>query len=309
MRARAGAIVPLRVLALIAFVAALLPASVASAQNEDAGATAAAKQESDPGAGKDPDTTRSGYWAEGSARPFFATSIDLGYLYLRPRAIVGYGRPFWTWIGFEANPQVSQRFLGAYAGVRAELPFFDLRLGSRYVFSFQQAQLRPREEYGRLQLESRELPRLTYYDLEAELTGAIPFGPGSVLLLGTANRILGVPKDVFVFDQVLRVIVDPPWVYRGRIGFGMRLGPTGRIGMGLVGEVLHVPERHASTIRAGIIATASLSNHLEVIGSFIPPFVGPDTLGIAQGDFGQLGIRYRWATGTPNEAMVVPVVF
>lgn len=283
--------------------------SPAHAQNEDAGANAVAKPTVNPDEGKDPDTTRSRFWSEGPPRPFFATAIDLGYLYLRPRAIVGYGRPFWTWIGFEANPQVSQRFLGGYAGIRGELPFFDLRLGSRYVFSFQQAYLRPREEYGRLQLESRELPRSTYYDFEAEVSGAVPFGPGSVLLLGTANRIMGVPRDVYVFDQVLRVIIAPPWVYRGRAGYGIRVGPTGRIGLGLVGEVLHVPARHASTVRAGLIATATLSNHLEVIGSFIPPLVGPDTLGIAQGDFAQLGIRYRWATGTPNEATVVPVVF
>ncbi len=304
MRASARALAAWMVSAL-----ALSWSAPALAQNEDAGANAVAKAPVEPGEGKDPDTTRARFWSEGAPRLFFATSTDLGYLYARPRAIVGYGRPFWTWLGFEANPQVSQRFLGAYAGLRGELPFFDLRLGTRYAFSFQQAYLRPRAEYGRLQLESRELPRSTYYDLEAELTGAVPLGPGSLLLLGTANQIRGVPKDVYVFDQVLRVIVAPPWVYRGRLGYGIRVGPTGRIGVGLVGEVLHVPARQASTFRAGFIATATLSNHLEVIGSFIPPLVGPDTLGIAQGDFAQLGIRYRWATGTPNEATVVPVVF
>ena len=259
--------------------------------------------------GKAPDTTRSHFWAEGPARWFFATTIDLGYLYLRPRGAIGYGRPFWTWIGVEANPQVSQRFLGGYAGVRAELPFVDLRVGSRYVFSFQQAYLDPREAYGRLELESRDRARGTYLSYEAELSGAVPLGPGSVLLLGTASKLTGVPKDLYVFDQTLRVVVKPPYVVRGRIGYGVRMGYSGKIGIGIVTEVLHVPERSTSIVRAGIIATATLSNHLEVIGSFVPPIIGPDTLGIAGGDFGQLGLRYRWATGGASEPMVVPVAF
>jgi hypothetical protein len=315
MRARPGVSSPLALAASLE-IALLLGATSVFAQDSsrlplppappsDVGPAAPGE----PGSGKAADTTRPRFWAEGESRLFFATSIDLGFLYLRPRAIIGYGKPFWTWFGLEANPQVSQRFLGGYAGLRAELPLVDLRVGGRYVFSFQQAQLRPRAEYGRLELESRELPRSTYVALEAELSSAVPAGPGSVLLLGTVNRLSGFPKDTFVFDQVLRIVVAPPWVYRGRIGYAVRVGPTGKVGVGLVAEALHVPERGTTTIRAGLIATATLSNHLEIIGSFVPPLLGPDTLGTVQGDFAQLGIRYRWATGGSNEPMVVPVDF
>ena len=49
--------------------------------------------------------------------------------------------------------------------------------------------------------------------------------------------------------------------------------------------------------RAGLLATFAIDDHLEAVGLLVIPVVSPDSIGIAGGDFGELGSRYRWATG------------
>ena len=48
-------------------------------------------------------------------------------------------------------------------------------------------------------------------------------------------------------------------------------------------------------VRAGLLGSVSLDAHLEAQVSLIPVWVSPDSLGLAGGDFGQLGVRLRWA--------------
>ncbi len=248
------------------------------------------------------------YWARGDARPFVSTTIDAGYLYLRPRASFGYGKPFWKWIGVDLNPQVAQTFLGGYAGIRAAIPFVEFRAGARYVWAFQKQFLLPNSSYDRLALEARETERSQYLASEAEITATIPVGFGAILATGSLSYLTGVPKEVKgvplelrVYDETLRVIIEPPWVWRTRLGYAVRLGREGRVSLGVVADFIGLPGRHREIVRAGIVGTAALSDHLEVLGSFVPPVFSPDAIGFAGGDFGQLGLRYRWASGQAPE--------
>jgi hypothetical protein len=253
---------------------------------------------------KEPDKTRPRYWAQGDARAFTAIAVDVGYLYLRPRVSFGYGRPFWSWVGVDANPQVSNYFLGGYGGLRLALPMLDLRVGPRYVFAFQHHLLKPMPSYGRLDFESQSEARSKYLALEAEATSSIPAGPGSILFLASGSYVTAVPKGFNVYEETLRLIIAPPWVWRGRVGYAVRLGVEGKISFGVVTEVLGNPGRDLSIWRGGVIGSASLSNHIEVLGSLVLPILTPDKLGIFGGEFAQLGVRYRWATG---QAADVPV--
>ncbi|MEO8874957.1 MAG: hypothetical protein ABI461_05155 [Polyangiaceae bacterium] len=253
---------------------------------------------------KEPDQGSTSYWAKGSARPFVSTTIDIGYLYFRPRISLGYGKPFRTWVGVDVNPQAADRFLGAYAGLRAALPNLELRVGARYVWEFQQAYLTPMDGFHRFDFQSTALGRSSYTALEAELTGAFPLGPGAVLAIASGTIITGVPSNVDVYDETLRVISMPPYIWRGRLGYAVRLGVEGKISIGVVADVLGLPGRGSSgpqVFRAGFIASAALSNHVEVLGSFVPPLISPDSIGVPGGDFAQLGVRFRWATGSPAE--------
>lgn len=253
---------------------------------------------------KEPDKTRAHYWAQGDARAFTSVAIDLGYLYLRPRVSFGYGRPFWTWIGIDVNPQLSNNFLAGYAGLRLALPMVDLRVGPRYVVALQHHFLLDHTHFSRLDFESQTEGRSKYLAMEAELSGAVPLGPGSLLFVGSATHLSGVPHDRMVYDETLRIIARAPWLWRGRVGYAVRLGVEGKISFGVVGEVLGNPGRNIRVYRAGVIGSAALSNHIEVLGSLVLPIVTPDTLGIFGGEFAQLGVRYRWATG---QAPDVPV--
>jgi hypothetical protein len=242
-------------------------------------------------------TVRPGYWENATPRVFAATTIDAGYLYLRPRVSVGYGRPFTLWAGLDANPIATATGLGAYGGVRVQLPWFDVRVGARGFLAFAHTFLAPAAHYSTVDLDTATGPIAKYVTLEAELSGGIPAGPGTLLSVLTASSVQGVPSGSFVYEETLRVITDPPAIYRVRFGYALRLGSEGAARVGAVGEVLDLPDRHALVYRAGIVASFAIDEHLEALGLLIIPVASPDSIGIAGGDFGELGLRYRWATG------------
>ncbi len=248
----------------------------------------------------DSDESSNSFWSRGHVRKFVATAIDLGYLYFRPRVSVGYGKPFWRWIGIDANPAVSNKYLAGYCGLRLALPILEVRAGARYTRDWSQSFLAPQPKYDRIEFESQSLSISQYTNLEAEATGGVPLGPGSILAIASGTYMIA-PTGVYVYDDTLRVITNPPWIWRGRLGYAVRLGVEGKVSVAAVADLLGMPGRDALVFRAGIVGSAALSDHIEVIGSLIPPIASPDTLGVAQGDFAQLGIRYRWATGSPPD--------
>lgn len=238
-----------------------------------------------------------GYWSRGDAHPFLAMTIDAGYLYLRPRLSLGYGRPFALWAGIDVNPIATSTGLGAYGGLRLQIPWFDLRVGARGFLAFQHDLLTPQAHYDTVNLDTTTGSISRYVTLEAELSGGIPAGPGSILLVLTASSVQGVPEGHFVYEETLRVITSPPAIYRARTGYALRLGSEGAARVGVVGEVLDLPDRHDFVVRVGMIASFAIDDHLEALGLLVIPVASPDSIGIAGGDFGELGLRYRWATG------------
>lgn len=92
-----------------------------------------------------------------------------------------------------------------------------------------------------------------------------------------------------------------PQIYRARVGYALRLGEQAAMRLGPVVDVVHIPGRSATIIRGGLIATVVLTHQVEALATIIPTFVSPDRIGVAGGDFAQLGIRYRWATPGPPQ--------
>jgi hypothetical protein len=243
----------------------------------------------------DPRMARS--WGVAPARTFLATTVDVGFVYARPRLSLGYGRPFTSWLGIEGNPIASQAGLGAYGGVRFEIPYLDLRVGSRYFTAFNHTYLDTQPSYSRLALETSAGTKARTLTYEAELDMSIPFGPGNILGRGSVSYVTGVPDGQSVFEETLHVIVDPPLVWRARVGYGLRFGTYAQHSIGAVADLLNVPNREDSTtLRVGPILRICLSRRVEVRGSFVMTWVSPDRIGLAGGDFTELGVRYRWAT-------------
>jgi hypothetical protein len=234
-------------------------------------------------------------WARGSSRWFFSTVVDTGFLYLRPRVAFGQGRPHQRWLGVEANPIASRELLGGYAGLRAHLPNFDMRIGARYSWGLANNYVPRVASLDRLTLESTRgnASMVTY---ESEGNAKIPLGPGSILLLGSISYVAGIPAGSMALEETLRVVVDPPWVLRGRAGYSLPFGKRKQLAVSFVMDAVSVPKRASVVLRAGAIFTFALSESIEVRGTFVPRIVSPDDIGLLDSDFTELGLRFRWAT-------------
>lgn len=238
------------------------------------------------------------YWELGRPRVFFAATIEAGYAYARPKLALGYGLPYWRWIGLEAWPLVSLNGVGGYGGIGGALPGFAFRAGTRYTHPFSRTFLQPRESYTRQDLDLVEGDTATYMTLEAEVTGTVPAPAGSLFAVLTGYRTLLVPDDQYLFEENLRTVMKPPYIWRARLGYLFAFGRNAAIRIGPAADWIGLPGRDETVIRAGVVGSVAITASVEAQASFIPVIVGPDTTGLAGGDFGQLGVRYRWATGS-----------
>jgi hypothetical protein len=243
----------------------------------------------------DPKMARS--WAALPARPFAATTVDFGFVYIRPRLSLGYGRPFTQWVGVDANPIAQTSGLGAYGGLRVEIPHLDWRVGGRFFSSFEHTYLTPQDSYDRIEFERRVSDKAKTQTWESELDLTADLGPGRILLRGSVSYVTGVPDGKYVFEETLHVIVDPPWVWRTRLAYSYVFGSRGQHSIGPAVDLMDVPGRDDSrTVRIGPILTMKLSRRVEVRGSFVFSVISPDRIGLRGGDSTELGLRYRWAS-------------
>ncbi len=245
------------------------------------------------------------YWELGRPRFFFGTTLEAGYAYVRPRFGLGYGLPYWRWFGLEAYPIVSLNSFGGYAGIGAAVPGLTFRAGGRYTFPFSRFYLQPRDSFTRFDTELREGDRATYLSLEAELSGTVPVPAGSLFAVATAYRVMMVPDGFYLYEESLRQVMKPPYIWRGRLGYLFAFGRDAAIRLGPVGDLIGLPGRSEFVVRAGVVASVAIDAHLDAQASLVPVIVSPDSLGLAAADFGQLGVRFRWATGsTPDPEAV-----
>lgn len=245
------------------------------------------------------------YWELGRTRPFLAATVDAGLIYLRPRLMAGYGRPHWSWFGVEAHPSLGFSGISYYQGLNLTLPWFSVRGGSRYFYPYSRRLLEPRDEYERSDIGLMVGPAGDYLAYEVESTGAVPLGPGSLFAVATGMRIELVPDDKYVYEDSLKVVAAPPYVWRARLGYLLGFGPAAAIRFGGAAEAIGLPGRDAVVWRAGVMASVLISARLEAQVSLLPMINGPDDLGLAGSDFGTLGVRYRWAQdSTPDPERV-----
>jgi hypothetical protein len=242
------------------------------------------------------------YWELGRTRPFLASSIEVGFPYVRPRFYAGYGRPFWSFVGVEAYPALSAGGIGSYFGGSFALPGFTLRGGARYFYPLTRTLLSPDEHFTRIDLDLEQGPTADYLAYEAEATVTAPLFSGSVFGVLTGYRLGLVPDGYYVFEENLHVIAEPPYVWRARAGYLLALSRNGSIRIGAAGEIIGLPGRDEFVVRAGVLGSVLVTAQIEAQVSLIPVIASPDSLGIVGGDFGQLGIRYTWATGSEPDA-------
>lgn len=238
------------------------------------------------------------FWqGSGPTRLFMASNIDAGAVYLRPAALFGYGKPHYQYIAAEVGSGIALASVRGFAGIRALIPGVSLRVGARFEHPVSQTYLPRQDAYAREDLDQPDQGRGIYVAGEAELVTSIPVPSGSIIGVVTGMYVSNVPDDVYVFEQSMRVVLDPPWLWRMRLGYLYHLGWQGTMKLGFAGEVIHMVQRQAFAVRAGPALSVALTHHLEALAAVMIVAHSPDALGLAGADLGQIGLRYRWATG------------
>lgn len=237
------------------------------------------------------------FWVSGKTRWFISYVLDAGIVYLRPQLAVGYGKPHWSWIGIEGYASASVNGGVEYAGLHAATTYVDARIGARYNFSVDQHFLVPQDEYNREDSELELGPMSRYLSLEAEITGSAPVAGGTLFAVATGYYITETPPGFYVFEDALRIIIDPPYVLRARLGYLASFGINNTLKIGVAGEVIGNPGREATVVRAGPVIGVSLTHHLEAVGALMVVAHSTDDLGLRGAEFGNIGFRYKWATG------------
>jgi hypothetical protein len=238
-----------------------------------------------------------GHWTREPGRPFLSLRVDLGYPYFKPRASLGYGKPFHTWVGIDAVPSVTPQSGGGYAGPRLQLHGFELRAGARFVHAFGGQYLAAEPSFTIVNLDEYRGTTENYVDLEVEATAAIPVGPGNILAAFMAESIQLVPKGLDIYEETLHVVAAPPQLYRARLGYAFTLGREHAARLGPLVEDIELPDRQARVIRVGLTGSFAIDDHLAVVATVLVPVSSPDSLGLAGADYTELGVSYRWATG------------
>jgi hypothetical protein len=173
----------------------------------------------------------------------------------------------------------------------------DIRAGARYEYPTDFNFLPVKDSYTREELEDPVLGREFYLAGEVEITGTIPVPRGSIIAVATGYALLGIPDDRAIFENALRVVTDPPWLWRARLGYLFHFGWEGTMRLGVAAETIHLVGRGEFVVRAGPLFSVALTHHLETQAAIMVVAHSPDELGLVGADIGQLGLRYRWATG------------
>ena len=277
---------------LLALAAALFAGSAAAQDVRSLPAYATPSSDARLGIG-----TLAPYWSSGSSRPFLAAVIETVGLSLRAEMDLGFGKPHYAWAGAELSSSLSLRGTTTYLGARGALPWGSLRAGARYFAAAQQRLLVPSGQIERAELDVDEGPRTRYVSLEASADADIPLPFGGLVALGSVHRLFGVERGYLVFEDALRVVAEPPWLARGRLTYLVGFGTPATLRLGVLAEVIGDPQRETLWVRTGPAVAVSLTHHLDAVGVAAISVFSPDEIGLAGSDLGQIGLRYRWATG------------
>ncbi len=236
-------------------------------------------------------------WHPRPARWFLSARADVGFLFFRPRAAVGYGRPHQHWAGLDVVPILSTNQAGVYSGLRYRHPRFEVRTGGLFSHAFNRSYLDAKDAFDRRELEIRGDDIAAYGASDSELTLSIPLRS---VLIGAETQVLyvfGVPDDKFVFVNTVGAVVAPPWAFRQLLFVGHPVPRLPGLFLAPAFEVVFVPGRTDPwVIRAGGVARFSMYQEVDLSTELLPTIKSPDTLGRAGAPWFQITLRVRWAT-------------
>lgn len=237
------------------------------------------------------------YWSAGKPRPFAAVVFETAGISGKTELELGYGRPHHLWAGVEISTALALGGLQAFGGLRATAPWGTLRFGPRFWTALGQRLIVPADVITRPMLDAFDGPKTRYLALDADANFQIPLPIGAIGVLLSASGIFGVEDGYYVFENTYRVVVDPPFVGRVRVSYLAGIGNPPTFRLGGLAELIYNPGRDMVNVRLGPAVAVSLTHHLEAVAAVGLSVFNPDEIGVAGADLGQIGLRYRWATG------------
>lgn len=232
-------------------------------------------------------------WQSNQHSWFAASASDVGIIYARPHLTLGWGAPFWHFVGIDGYALSTNAFASGYVGWRANLPFLDVQWGARWVYPYDRRYLPIQKQYGAEDLLMGEGDeRSTYRVVELEITPIAP-APGGGVFAEIHPIWIDAPKDRYLYEEMLRAVVVPPFAMRTRLGYVFDL-QRGGVKVGAMTEYIVTPGRPRNATRLGPLLIVSISQYVEALATATFVVDSPDELGIYEGTYGFMGARLRW---------------
>ncbi len=239
-------------------------------------------------------------WARSEARPFVATRAEAGSI-LRGTCDLGFGKPFWTWVGVETQALSSTESTTVTGTLTGYTPIASVYLGARHWWSHGKGWLPAAAEYSAADLDHRVGPRVDMTTLLGSAKGWIPMGRFGIPLEANWTYRLDGPFHQVFFDEPNRVIATGRQLWEANAGLAASLDARRTLWVSAQGEWLHVPSRsEGTTLRVGPAAFYAFNERWDVGMLFLFAVYSPDRLGFVSAATGAAVVRWSWATGVAS---------
>jgi hypothetical protein len=232
------------------------------------------------------------YWSQARVRPFAAVALDVGAS-ARGRIMLGYGKPHWTWGGFELEAGSTSDTAITAVRARLALVIADVGLAYRRTWAYRRRWLAREPGYSEGDLLGT--PKARYGSLDLDVWGLIPAGRGFVQWEHEAVRLHGIPRGFDVYEEWLRAPVRAPWSSASRLAYAHTF-LHGQAVIGAMAEGLWLGGRGA-LVRLGPLLSYTLTPHWEATVLLTTPVHSPDDLTFFTGLYGTVRVRWKFATG------------
>jgi hypothetical protein len=230
-------------------------------------------------------------WSEGPARPFVAAVAEVGTTQ-HLRVMGGWGQPHWLWAGLLADGWINGDVAIGTLGARAVLRAVNLDVHWRVTRNWSRVAMATAPRHDAL--ATGRGSTLHAWDLDA--WGGLPTPGGFLLWEAQATRLLGLSRDLDVFDEGVHGIVRGPW--SGLVALGWvadLLGGDLQVGAGC--DLAFLGRGDARRLRVGPQGSWTISRRWSLRGQVLVPVSGPDHLPLGPSLGGGLAIQWRDATG------------
>lgn len=233
------------------------------------------------------------HWERQHPRWFLSGDVSLGFTQSL-RTTVGYGQPFWRFIGIDAQALSSLEFGAVAIGPRIDALFINGLLDVRSTWSYSRRQPLPAESYATFDGATGPLAR--YMALEGALWSYLPLGP--TLAYAELNGLCvwgkGVPTSA-VFEEYYRATLNANTALFARAMWSMRLLRES-LRFGPASDLVLTPGR-TPVVRVGGFVAQQFTPHLALTVLLTLPVATPDELPVFTQSWGIARVTYSFATG------------